>query len=128
MSKNIRFPILAILTCVGLLACQTHTAPRLYYNSRNDSEILHKFPHNCLQSKVSNSEIENIDRHFDGKDLEWKTFKAILSPGDELWQWSGDSVVPNHHSDVRDSGKAGYCIMRNNKVIAIFYCYFVSVI
>ena len=90
-------------------------------------EVIFKFPHNCLKHKTTIQEIEASSSQFNDVNHDWRIFKGLANPGDEIWFWGGNHVVPTYFADQDRAVKHGYCLIRNNKVIAIYQCLTVSV-
>lgn len=91
---------------------------RLYIDSDNHFQVMF-FPHNNLQYR-STLDREETNYHRLANQPEWKSFKSMVLEGDEMWHWYGASFPDTK----KNPGSEGSCILRKNKVVAVFIAAF----
>jgi len=127
-NKNLS-KFLPALVLIGSISCAVRNPQLLYtYENQSDLNVLRAFPHNNLGRKTSIEAAENEARTLREGNVDWNRFKSMTAPGDEVWTWVGNNSVPRRSFDKEGATKAGYCLLRKGKVIAIFDCFTVEVI
>ena len=106
--------ILALFTA----SCAKPESSRLW-TWESGRKVIERFPHNCLERKTTLDAEETNDSLLK-KDPEWIAFKSIVQKGDELWFWEDAVPVPNPNDYPHGANTMGVCILRNNKVHAVF--------
>lgn len=117
--------ILAAITLV-ISGCCPCSRPLLNGDPEQQSMEAKVAPREWLQRKTTIEEAEQ-EHLVENKELgpapvpfgfingEWKTFKAGIKPGDELWKCSS-----NEQSWQDLAGRAGICLVRSGRIVAMF--------
>jgi len=111
-------PIAIVAALLPMPACsRPQTVERQLFTHPLDVQEIAKFPHNCLVSKTTFIR-EDPKKH--GNELEWQRFKGLYKDGDELWSWEGALQIPDRKDFPKGAVSIGLCLIRNNKVFAVF--------
>ena len=111
-------PMAAFALLLSIPGCShPQTIEKQLYMLPLDTQEVAKFPHNCLSYQTSFT-VQDQNKH--GNEVEWQKFRSLYKQGDELWTWQDALPVHNLMEYPHGASSIGLCLIRNNKIFAVF--------